>query len=730
MMATTPDSLYQPNLRDLFGLDVPTEAKVSPGGSKVAVWVRRTNWKEDRDDIICLIHDVKSGRAYPLNQTGSILQAEWLDEDTLAVLKEGSGKGDSPEAKNQIWLYEGLVGEGWMVTEAKSGVESFKPFAGGFLYLAADPEREENKARKDRFGQFAHFEQEDSASALYFTSLEELRRYQAQARLATEDEAKELIKPVIQLSKLLEQPLKIERFVHSPAGEAVYINCRQRDDLVYFRKSIVFCLQTDVRVALAEYLKLEKAKKDKKKEASKEVEDKEQEKEEEKEDLSYLGHLTRLNVPRGGRVAAVAPDGQQVLIAYQKRDDKMFTRTDLWTIDTSAALSAADTDVFLGQMHDISSALDEELMQTYWVESGIFGMYVDSTVQRLAKFHGDGSYSVLDFQTPQDQAIFPWSGFHISRSGHIALVGANAALFPEAYLAQPAEAGKAWVAQLLTSYGQAVAGWDLGTVETIRWKSKDGVEIEGVLRKPSNFDPNKKYPLVFVVHGGPSWYSGEYLLSGEDLRYYPTLQFIHKDVLVLKPNYRGSVGRGQAFLELNVDNLGVGDLWDLESAIDHLAGLGWVDPERVGCMGWSQGGYISAFAGLQSNRFKAVSVGAGIADWYTYHISNDIPDFTTDYLSISPFRDRSLYIKTAPISNLASAKTPMLIQHGSDDHRVPISNATELYRGLKEMGVPVELFVYPGMGHPITKPRENHAVLHQNLNWFSHYLLGEKLELL
>jgi dipeptidyl aminopeptidase/acylaminoacyl peptidase len=172
-----------------------------------------------------------------------------------------------------------------------------------------------------------------------------------------------------------------------------------------------------------------------------------------------------------------------------------------------------------------------------------------------------------------------------------------------------------------------------------------------------------------------------------------------------------------------------GDLWDIESAVDHLVALGWADPGRVGCMGWSQGGYISAFAGLHSEKFEAVSVGAGISDWYTYHISNDIPDFTRDYLSGSPFRDRTLYEKTAPISNIARARTPMLIQHGSDDRRVPLSNATELYRGLKEMGVAVELFVFPGMGHPITKPRENHAVMVQNLNWFSHYLLGEKLNL-
>jgi dipeptidyl aminopeptidase/acylaminoacyl peptidase len=290
------------------------------------------------------------------------------------------------------------------------------------------------------------------------------------------------------------------------------------------------------------------------------------------------------------------------------------------------------------------------------------------------------------------------------------------------------DGGQVQVRQL-TDFGQAVEGWELGTVETIRWTSRDGTEIEGILRKPADFDPTHRYPLVFVVHGGPTWFSQEHLLDEDELAYYPSVQFTNKGMLVLKPNYRGSIGRGQAFTELNVNNLGIGDLWDLESAIDHLAALGWVDVERVGCMGWSQGGYISAFAGLHSDAFRAVSVGAGVSDWYTYHISNDIPDFTVDYLSGSPFRDRDLYVKTAPISRLAQARTPILIQHGTEDRRVPLSNAMELYRGLKEMGVPVELFVFPGMAHPITKPRENHAVMHQNLAWFSHYLLGEELKL-
>ncbi len=159
-----------------------------------------------------------------------------------------------------------------------------------------------------------------------------------------------------------------------------------------------------------------------------------------------------------------------------------------------------------------------------------------------------------------------------------------------------------------------------------------------MLRKPANFDPDRRYPLVLVVHGGPDWLSPAYLLYGEDLAYYPTVQFANKDVLVLKPNYRGSLGRGQAFTDLNVDNLGVGDLWDIESAVDHLVDLGWVDPERVGCMGWSQGGYISAFAGTTFRQVQGRLGGCRHIRLVHLPHQQRHPDFTTDYLSASPFR--------------------------------------------------------------------------------------------
>jgi dipeptidyl aminopeptidase/acylaminoacyl peptidase len=710
---------YRPTLRDMVMLETPVAVKVSPGGRRVAIGIRTTNWKENRYDTVCHVHDLATGTTYLLNRTGSARQMEWLDDRTLALLKREPGE----DGKAQVWLYEGLTGDGWAVTDHKTGVEWFKPFAGGLLYRARHPERDENKPRADRFGKYTHVEREDSPSALYYVGLDELRQYQDQIKAATEDEGKELVAPVIELSRLLEDRLAIREVLPSPTGDAVYLNTWQREDLVFYRDTRAYCIRLDVRAAVAEHVRREKARKAAKKEGGDEPAPEGMP--EEEEDLSYLGQIARLQVPRAASVAGVAPDGRRLAVLYQGRDDKMYTRPDLWLIDTQAALDAPDPAAFLAAMHSVSSAVDQELLETHWVESGLYAACPEGTRVQVVRLAGDGQFARLDLQ-----GVFPVPArqcFHVSTAGQIALIGANARTVPEVYLAEPM--GGRYQVRRLTGFGRALEGWELGTVETIRWTSRDGTEIEGVLRKPEGFDPTRRYPLVFVVHGGPAWFSQEYLLDDEEQGYYPSVQFVNKGVLVLKPNYRGSIGRGQAFAELNVNNLGIGDLWDLESAIDHLAALGWVDVERVGCMGWSQGGYISAFAGLHSQAFRAVSVGAGVADWYTYHISNDIPDFTVDYLSGSPFRDRGLYVKTAPISQLAQARTPMLIQHGTEDRRVPLSNAMELYRGLKEMGVPVELFVFPGMAHPITKPRENHAVMHQNLAWFSHYLLGEELGL-
>lgn len=704
---------YQPGLRDMLLLDQPQEIRVSPNGRRVAIKVRATNWNANRYDTLCYIHDLDTGTTRPLTRTGCVSQLEWVDDHTLAVLKQGP----QDDATAQVWLYEGLLGDGWQISEHEPGVEWFKPFADGVIFLARHPERQENQARKDRFGTFVHFEQEVSTSALYYVGLPELREYEAQVRTTTEEQAKKLARPQIEVSKLLPEVLSIREVIDSPADDTLYLNCWRRDDLVSYRDTSSYQIRLHPRAALAEHIRRESAKKDQQAETDAATAD------DAPEDVAYFGEIRRLQLPGLASVAAVSPDGSRLLVGHQGRDERTYTHRDLWQIDVTAVLAACGSAECLAAMRNISAPLDRLFMEQYWTERGIFASYVEGTCVRIAHL---GAEQV----TPLDlQGIFPAMGFHANQAGQIALIGTNACTLPEAYLATPTTEEARWQVRQLSDFGAAASDWDWGTVETIRWTSSDGTEIEGVLRKPSNFDPNRKYPLVFVVHGGPMWFSAAYLLTGYERSYYPAVQLTHKDVLVLSPNYRGSMGYGQAFAELNVNNLGIGDLWDVESAIDYLAEQGCVDADNVGCMGWSQGGYISAFAGLHSTRFRAVSVGAGVSDWYTYHISNDVPHFTLDYLSGSPFRDRDLYIKTAPMSNIAQAKTPTLIQHGEDDQRVPLSNALELYRGLREMQVPAELFIFPGMGHPITRPRENHAVLHQNLTWFSHYLLGEELKL-
>ena len=192
------------------------------------------------------------------------------------------------------------------------------------------------------------------------------------------------------------------------------------------------------------------------------------------------------------------------------------------------------------------------------------------------------------------------------------------------------------------------------------------------------------------------------------------------------PNYRGSAGYGAKFRALNVRNLGVGDAWDVLSGVDYLVKQGFVDEKRMGCMGWSQGGYISAFLTTNSDRFRAISVGAGISNWATYYNSTDITEFTRQYLHATPSSDPAIYTKTSPMTSILKARTPTLIQHGQNDARVPTQNAYELYRGLQDRKVPSKLVVYTGFGHGISKPRELLAVQEHNWRWFLEWVWGEK----
>jgi dipeptidyl aminopeptidase/acylaminoacyl peptidase len=365
----------------------------------------------------------------------------------------------------------------------------------------------------------------------------------------------------------------------------------------------------------------------------------------------------------------------------------------------------------------LSATFDEDPDVLRWAPDGIYFGALQKTTSSLFLLD-PATKSVKKIEMPGSALA---SGFSFSHDfKRVAYRGAGENQFSEIYTtALPAS-----TPLRITHAADQLSAFTPAHREVVRWKSGDGTEIEGVLYKPANFDAHKKYPLLVVIHGGPT---GIDMPSLSADRYYPIERFVDRGALVLRPNYRGSAGYGEAFRSLNVRNLGVGDYADVISGVDSLIEQGFVDKDSVGSMGWSEGGYISAFITTSSDRFKAVSVGAGISDWTTYYVNTDITPFTPQYLHATPWDDPDIYKKTSPISYIAHAKTPTLIQQGSDDHRVPVPNSFELRQALEDHGVPVKMVLYDGFGHPINKPKQQRAVMEENELWFNHYIWGDPL---
>jgi dipeptidyl aminopeptidase/acylaminoacyl peptidase len=400
-----------------------------------------------------------------------------------------------------------------------------------------------------------------------------------------------------------------------------------------------------------------------------------------------------------------SPDGRQIVFSSAMGNPRFF--------HANSRLAIVGVDG--SQPRSLTDAFDEQPQFVEWNGDGLYFGGLQKTAAHL--FRLDPTSLKMARVSKPDQLMLGGASF--TKDGKtMAFTAASPTALNEVFVASVND----FAPRQLTSMSEQAKDFKVGTREVISWPSKDGAMIEGVLIKPADFDPSKKHPLLCVIHGGPTGIDRPTLL---DTRYYPTDIWAGRGALILKVNYRGSAGYGEKFRQLNVRNLGVGDAWDVLSGVDYLISKGWVDPQKIGCMGWSQGGYISAFLTTSSDRFAAISVGAGISNWATYYYNTDITPFTIQYLDKNPADDPEIYAKTSPMTYIKQAKTPTLIQHGEFDKRVPIPNAYELRQGLEDRGVPVEMVVYKGFGHGITKPKAMRAVMQHNLTWFNHYIFGD-----
>jgi dipeptidyl aminopeptidase/acylaminoacyl peptidase len=255
--------------------------------------------------------------------------------------------------------------------------------------------------------------------------------------------------------------------------------------------------------------------------------------------------------------------------------------------------------------------------------------------------------------------------------------------------------------------------------EVVRWRSNDGLAIEGLLVYPMGYQAGKRYPLLVTLHGGPAGNFYQHWIGSRD--YFPVAVFATEGYAVLRPNIRGSTGYGAGFARAVIKDWGGHDYEDLMTGVDKVVSMGVADPERLGLMGWSYGGYLSAWAIGHTNRFKAAVVGAGPVNLISLATTTDLPDFIPHYLGSLWWDEPGLYLQRSPMTYARNIRTPTCIIHGESDTRVPFSQAQELHRALGMAGVPVKLVSYPA-GHVPETPVQLRDSLDRSLEWFRFYL--------
>lgn len=330
---------------------------------------------------------------------------------------------------------------------------------------------------------------------------------------------------------------------------------------------------------------------------------------------------------------------------------------------------------------------------------------------RLYRLDPDGGDSVV---TPGDVTI---RSFAFDGDGSTILVTSGALDSPpDVYLVA---AGGAL--DRVTKINPQVEDWILPSIELVRWQAPDGTPVEGILELPPGWTKDDgPLPMIVEIHGGPTaathlemrfWIYGRTLLAA-------------KGYALLSPNYRGSTGYGDDFMTDLIGRENDIEVADILAGVDAMIDRGIADPDRLGVMGWSNGGFLTNALIAASDRFKAASSGAGVLDQVVQWATEDTPGHVINFMgSVLPWQNPEHYRKGSPLYGLGSTATPTLIHVGGNDPRVPPAHSRGLYRALRiYLGVPTELIVYPGAAHSLTTYTHRKAKMAWDLAWFEKYL--------
>jgi len=344
----------------------------------------------------------------------------------------------------------------------------------------------------------------------------------------------------------------------------------------------------------------------------------------------------------------------------------------------------------------------------------------------LVEYLGGGS-AISELSLNNNSARTIWKGpegihafgnfpdFYLSKDGKFAAVVRDTYNSPpEVFAGSLGE----W-RQLTNNNAGLQANW--GKAESIEW-TNEGFNIQGWLVPPAKIDSGKKYPMIVLIHGGPSSLTTSEWPASFGMPRAIIAALSASGYYVLLPNPRGSYGQGEDFTRANVKDFGGGDLRDDLVGVDAAIKKYPIDPNRLGVTGWSYGGFMTMWTVTQTNRFRAAVAGAGIANWQSYYGQNLIDQWMIPFFGASVYDDPTVYEKSSPIRFIKNVKTPTLVIVGERDAECPASQSYEFWHALKTLGVPTKLILYPSEGHMFIDPKHQADRLEQTVAWFDKYL--------
>lgn len=691
---------------DILNMRSVGSPAVSPDGKWMIYTMSVPDWKAARNysdiHLVSMERGVASARQMTFTRDKNETSPQWSRDGRFFVFASNREAPASSSAQNQLYLMRPDGGEASRITDAKDGVGAFAfsrdgrwlAFSAGksdeqqiWILSLGDPDKETPRQLTRHAAPISSWQFSPDSSRIYFLAPETLDKDNKERKEKKFDVQVRNEEPPLQ--HLWAFDLKAEKENRVVGGNDYSVSgvtISEDGKWIGFRGSPNDRYKRTVTEAniYADLYLLEVA----------------------------TGKVERLtdNNEIGESELQFSPDGS--MIAFSASDEFTYYRNGRVYIRATSDAG--------GKWRKLGDGFDGDATIGFWSKDGktiYFNEGIGATNQFLALSTETGKVTQL---TRYDAAL---SVNQEDDSKAILINHSDPATPQNIYTVDSADkvADRAAWTQLTDSNPQ-ISAIALGETEAIQWKSTDGKMVEGILVKPMGYERGKRYPLIVQIHGGPA--SASLLNFNASYGYYSHI-YAGAGYACLLPNYRGSSNYGEKHkMEISGDYFRQG-YEDIISGVDHLIAQGLVDGDKLGAMGWSAGGHWSNWILTHTDRFKAISSGAGTMNWISMYAQSDIQRNREFYYKGKPYDNFEHFWDVSPLKYIRNAKTPTLIHVVDGDPRVPRPQSEELHMALKKLGVPTEFFVYPGSTHGITAPRNQLVKMVSEFNWFEKWIKGK-----